>query len=75
MSVIAAGVSVKAGWHFWGSNYDTQAADRPLSAVTAKAPTANNGTTYDASIMRREDGNLLLRGYIGVPLLGKDAEL
>jgi uncharacterized protein (DUF2147 family) len=72
-------------------NPDTSLRARPLCGIrvmwdmkpdadedgmyTGKIYKANNGTTYDASIMRREDGNLLLRGYIGVPLLGKDAVL
>lgn len=42
---------------------------------TGKIYKANNGTVYDATIKRDADGNLLLRGYIGVPLLGKDAIL
>lgn len=42
---------------------------------TGKIYKANNGTTYDATIKRDADGNLELRGYIGVPLLGKDAIL
>ena len=44
-------------------------------SYTGKIYKANNGTTYDANIKRAADGNLELRGYIGVPLLGKDALL
>lgn len=49
-------------------------ADEP-GVYTGKIYKANNGTIYDARIKRGADGTLELRGYIGVPLLGKDAVL
>lgn len=52
----------------------TPEADAP-GTYTGKIYKANNGSTYDARIKRGADGNLELRGYIGVPLLGKDAVL
>lgn len=52
----------------------TPEADEP-GVYTGKIYKANNGSIYDARIKRGADGTLELRGYIGVPLLGKDAKL
>lgn len=52
----------------------TPEADAP-GVYTGKIYKANNGSIYDARIKRGADGTLELRGYIGLPLLGKDAVL
>lgn len=42
---------------------------------TGRIYKANDGKTYDATIKRSHDGRLELRGYIGIPLIGKTSFL
>lgn len=49
-------------------------ADAP-GEYTGRIYKANDGKTYDAMIKRTRDGRLELRGYLGIPLIGKTSFL
>ena len=52
----------------------TPSEDKP-GVYKGKIYKANNGTVYDATITLNTQGNLLLHGYIGLPIFGKNAIL